>query len=71
MNIDRCYCYDQSFADLKDVADETGAASLEALQEHVTFGKNCQLCHPYVRQMLSTGQTVFHEVIESSESNSA
>ncbi len=68
MEIDRCYCYEQTFADLKAVADDTGAESVEALQAHVTFGKNCQLCHPYVRQMLRTGQTVFHEVLEDSES---
>ena len=64
MTIDRCYCYQQSFAALKEIADETGADSIEALQAHVTFGENCQLCHPYVRRMLATGQTVFHEVIE-------
>lgn len=70
MDIDRCYCYEQSFADLKDVADATEAASVAALQQHVTFGENCALCHPYVRRMLATGQTVFHETIEPEESPS-
>jgi hypothetical protein len=70
MTIDRCYCYDQTFAHLKTVADETGADSIEALQAHVTFGENCQLCHPYVHCMLDTGQTVFHEVLESDDSSS-
>ena len=64
MNIDRCYCFQQTFDHLKAVAEETGADSVEALQAHVVFGQNCQLCHPYVRRMLATGQTVFHEVIE-------
>lgn len=64
MTVDRCYCYQQTFAALKRVADETGADSIEALQAQVTFGENCQLCHPYVRRMLRTGETVFHEVIE-------
>ncbi|PSQ83887.1 MAG: (2Fe-2S)-binding protein [Bacteroidetes bacterium QH_2_63_10] len=68
MNIDRCYCYQQTFADLKAVADAEGIDSLSQLQEHVTFGENCQLCHPYVRRMLETGETVFHEVIEPGES---
>jgi bacterioferritin-associated ferredoxin len=63
MTIDRCYCYEQSFEALKVVADATGADSVAALQRHVSFGHNCQLCHPYVRRMLSTGETVFHEVI--------
>ena len=70
MTIDRCYCYDQTFADLKTVADETGADSIEALQADVTFGENCQLCHPYVRRMLDTGQTVFHEVLKSDDPSS-
>jgi bacterioferritin-associated ferredoxin len=65
MNVDRCYCYQKTFADLKAIADETGADSIEALQAHVTFGENCQLCHPYVRRMLDTGEIVFHEVIEA------
>jgi bacterioferritin-associated ferredoxin len=70
MTIDRCYCYEQTFSHLKQIADDTGAASVEALQAHVTFGKNCQLCHPYVRCMLETGQTAFHEVMEADEASS-
>ena len=65
MPIDRCYCYQQTFEALKAVADETGADSVTTLQAHVTFGENCQLCHPYVRRMLETGETVFHKVIEA------
>jgi len=71
MDIDRCYCYQQSFEDLKALAEETGADSVEALQAHVTFGENCQLCHPYVRRMLETGETVFHEVIEATDAADA
>jgi len=65
MDVDRCYCYQQTFEDLNAIAEETGAESVEALQAHVTFGENCRLCHPYVRRMLETGETVFHEVIEA------
>jgi len=71
MPIDRCYCYQQTFAALKDVAEETGVDSVEALQAHVTFGENCQLCHPYVRRMFETGQTVFEEIIDEGESDAA
>ncbi|MFO8098142.1 MAG: (2Fe-2S)-binding protein [Salinibacter sp.] len=67
MPIDRCYCYQQTFATLNAVAEKTGAASIEALQEHVTFGKNCELCHPYVRRMLDTGKTSFEEVIRADD----
>lgn len=69
MRIDRCYCYQQTFEDLKAIADATGADSVSRLQAHVTFGENCQLCHPYVRRMLETGETVFHEVIENESSD--
>lgn len=64
MNIDRCVCYQQKFADLKVVANREGCRSLEALQEHIVFGQNCQLCHPYVRRMLETGDTEFSAVIK-------
>lgn len=64
MTIDRCYCYQKTFAELKAVAEATGAQTVEALQEHVAFGMNCRLCHPYVRRMFETGETVFHEIIE-------
>ncbi len=67
MRIDRCYCFRRTFAELKAVAEETGAATVEELQEHVSFGMNCRLCHPYVRRMLRTGETVFREVIEDDE----
>ena len=67
LRIDRCYCYGQTFADLRDVARETGAQSVEALQEHVVFGENCALCHPYVRRMLRTGQTVFDTIVTDAD----
>lgn len=65
MKIDRCYCYQKHFEELKRVAEKTGAASVEALQSYVEFGKNCKLCHPYVHRMLETGETVFSDVIEA------
>lgn len=67
MHIDRCYCFQETFATLKEVADETQAASVEALQDHIEFGQQCKLCHPYVRRMLRTGMTVFGEIITDEE----
>lgn len=67
MDIDRCYCFQQTFADLKTVAEREGACSVEALQEHVAFGFNCQLCHPYVRRMLRTGEVSFDRVIRDED----
>lgn len=67
VRIDRCYCFGRTFAELKAVADRTGAATVEELQQHATFGQRCKLCHPYVRRMLRTGETVFHEIILSED----
>ena len=65
--IDRCHCFGTTFAELKEVADATGAESVAELQEHATFGHNCQLCHPYVRRMLRTGETVFGEIVTAED----
>jgi len=63
MQITRCVCYDKTFAELKRIADEHSCKSVEGLQRHVEFGLKCKLCHPYVRRMLRTGETVFTEII--------
>lgn len=63
IRIDRCVCYNQSFSKLKKLAEKHNCTSVEELQEHVDFGMNCRLCHPYVKIMLKTGQTVFDHVI--------
>ena len=66
MRIDRCVCHNRTFRELRDHARETGARTVEALQDHVSFGTGCGLCRPYVQAMLVTGQTVFSEVIPAS-----
>lgn len=63
IRIDRCLCFNQTFVHLKAIAEATGADTLPALQEQVPFGLKCRLCHPYVRRMLRTGETVFHEIL--------
>jgi bacterioferritin-associated ferredoxin len=65
--IDRCYCFDVRLIDLKEIAGECGAGTVEELQAEVTFGEQCHLCHPYVRRMLRTGEVVFREVIEDEQ----
>ena len=67
MTIERCYCFGKTFAHLKAVADVCGADSVEALQGCVTFGQQCRLCHPYVRRMLRTGETTFHEIVTEAD----
>lgn len=63
MNIHRCVCYDKTFESLKVIAKRERLRTVEALQKHCEFGKKCQLCHPYLREMLRTGQTEFHSII--------
>lgn len=63
IRIDRCVCFDQNFAHLKAVADSTGSRSVTELQEYVEFGLNCGLCRPYISRMLTTGETVFSEIL--------
>ncbi len=63
MRIDRCYCFQRTFAELKAIAQQRKVTSLEGLQQQVAFGLRCRLCLPYVRHMLQTGKTVFHEVL--------
>ena len=48
---------------MKDAAVATNASSVEALQQYVEFGQQCRLCHPYVRRMLRTGETVFSHIV--------
>jgi bacterioferritin-associated ferredoxin len=67
VNIDRCYCYQKTFCEIKEVAETTGADSVAALQQHVEFGLNCGLCHPYVRRMLRTGETSFSRIIRDED----
>jgi len=63
ISIDRCVCFNRSFAELLAVADEAGATTLEALQEETAFGLACRICNPYIRRMLRTRETTFNEVI--------
>ncbi len=67
LSIDRCFCFGRSFADLRATAAETGATTVAGLQVHVLFGQNCALCHPYVRRMLRTGETVFDEIVTDAD----
>ena len=71
MRIDRCICFQKTFDELKRAAEAHGASSLEALQAHVVFGQNCRLCHPYVRRMLRTGQTVFDRILTEEDEPAA
>ena len=63
MTIDHCLCHGTAFAGLAEAARASGAKSVEELREVADFGRGCGLCHPYVRRMLRTGETAFHEIV--------
>ncbi|HEY9840743.1 MAG: (2Fe-2S)-binding protein [Candidatus Sericytochromatia bacterium] len=63
LRIDRCICFDKSFAELSQIARAHGITTLPELQSKVIFGQKCQLCHPYVKRMLRTRETVFGEIV--------
>ena len=65
--VTRCVCFGKRFAELKKLADKYDVRTIEELQRHVTFGKNCQRCHPYVKRMLATGETIFEVIVETEE----
>jgi bacterioferritin-associated ferredoxin len=67
LGIDRCFCFGRTFASLRETAEATGAATVTALQEHALFGQRCALCHPYVRRMLRTGETVFATIVTEAD----
>lgn len=67
IHIDRCTCFHRFFSELKDIAEQTHSTTISELQQHVQFGENCRLCHPYVQRMLKTGEVVFNEIIDEVE----
>ncbi|HEX7023312.1 MAG TPA: hypothetical protein VF187_00720 [Gemmatimonadales bacterium] len=56
-------CFDRDFADLLPLA-RTGGLDLTELTRRTGCGGRCGLCRPYLRRMLVTGETVFHQIIE-------
>lgn len=56
MAIDRCYCLQIRFSDLKALAEKSGAG-VDSLSKATGCGTGCGLCIPYIRVMLKTGQT--------------
>ena len=62
ITVDRCLCTKRSFADLL-VAARAEGWDLPALSAATGGGSGCGLCRPYLRRMLRTGETVFHELL--------
>jgi hypothetical protein len=65
--IDRCVCFDKKFVVLQQIATARNVRTLVDLQEEAGFGLACRMCHPYVRRMLRTGETVFHVIVQDGD----
>ena len=62
MAIDRCVCFNRTFAELKTFCD-AHQSGLDDLRRQFGCGRGCALCVPYLQAMLETGTTVFmHEI---------
>ena len=57
-----CVCKTTSFEELLARATESGW-DLAALMRETGCGVQCGLCRPYLRRMLRTRQTAFHELL--------
>ena len=56
MSVDRCYCREITFRQLKALAERVGK-DVNRLCEASGAGTSCGLCRPYIRVMLATGRT--------------
>ena len=62
VEVDRCICRNRSFAEL-GAAARAAEWDLAALMAETGCGAQCGLCRPYLRRMLATGETVFHQLL--------
>ena len=60
--VSRCICRGVEFADLLPRAKASGWG-LDDLIRETGCGGQCGLCRPYLREMLLTGRTAFHELL--------
>ena len=64
VRVDRCICKATPFESLLPLARARGWG-LEDLMRETGCGAQCGLCRPYLKRMLRTGETVFHELLTS------
>jgi bacterioferritin-associated ferredoxin len=61
-----CVCKATSFEELRARATASGW-DLSDLMRETGAGAQCGLCRPYLRRMLRTGQTEFHELLNADD----
>jgi len=69
LNITMCVCRRMPFARLLPLARKHHW-DLAAVMFETGCGDQCGLCRPYLRKMLDTGETEFHEILADSGSTS-
>ena len=62
IRVDRCICRQTPFEQLLAPA-RLGHWTLDDLIRETGCGGQCGLCRPYLRRMLRTGETVFHQLL--------
>ena len=62
MLVDRCICRNLPFGELLPRA-RAGGWTLQDLMSATGAGAQCGLCRPYLRRMLRTGETTFHQLL--------
>jgi bacterioferritin-associated ferredoxin len=60
--ITMCVCRQMPFARVLPLA-RAGGWDLEDIARATGCGAGCGLCRPYLRRMLATGETEFHEIL--------
>ncbi|CAN5851275.1 hypothetical protein BH24GEM1_BH24GEM1_04590 [soil metagenome] len=60
--VSMCVCRGVPFSDLLPRARAAGWG-LETLMRETGCGTGCGLCRPYLRRMLASGETTFHELL--------
>ena len=66
MQIDRCVCFDLTFAFvLKDAREKQ--LTVEQVELSLGCGGGCGLCRPYLRRCLRTGETSFEYIITDAD----
>jgi bacterioferritin-associated ferredoxin len=67
VTVSRCICRDLAFSELLPRARAAGW-SLQDLMSETGAGAQCGLCRPYLRRMLRTGETAFHQLLTEDQS---
>lgn len=61
--VNRCICSNVSFLEVKKIAAERNLQSADELRLNEICCRHCQLCRPYVEEMLKTGKTSFDPAV--------